>query len=74
MSFEALDLSWNSLISIFMSAFESEKNSSASAFTSSVFPTPVGPRKRNEPIGRFGFEIPVRDRLRELTTDSIALS
>ncbi len=27
---------------------------SASARASSVFPTPVGPRKTNEPIGRFG--------------------
>ena len=28
---------------------------SASAFASSVLPTPVGPRKMNEPIGRAGF-------------------
>ena len=27
---------------------------SANAFTSSVLPTPVGPRNRNEPIGRLG--------------------
>ena len=27
---------------------------SASARASSVLPTPVGPRKTNEPIGRFG--------------------
>ena len=42
---------------------------SASARASSVFPTPVGPRKMNEPIGRFGILEPgarapqrVRDR------------
>lgn len=71
MSFEALDLSWNSLISILIRAFGSAKNSSANTFTSSVFPTHVGPRKRKEPIGRFGFEIPTRDRLSELTIASI---
>ena len=30
----------------------------ANAFASSVFPTPVGPKKINEPIGRFGSLIP----------------
>ena len=28
----------------------------------SVLPTPVGPRKMNEPIGRFGFLRPARER------------
>ena len=37
----------------------SESNSaSASARESSVLPTPVGPRKMNEPIGRLGSLIP----------------
>lgn len=35
-------------------ALGSPKSSVASAFAVSVFPTPVGPRKRKEPIGRFG--------------------
>src|SRR2546430_543828 len=34
----------------------------ASAFASSVFPTPVGPRKMNEPMGRFGSLSPERER------------
>jgi hypothetical protein len=33
---------------------------SASALHSSVLPTPVGPRNRNEPLGRFGSESPPR--------------
>src|SRR5205085_860281 len=35
---------------------------SASARASSVLPTPVGPRNRNEPIGRFGSFRPARAR------------
>ena len=31
-------------------------------FASSVLPTPVGPRKRNEPSGWFGFWIPALER------------
>ena len=34
----------------------------ASAFVSSVLPTPVGPRNRNEPFGRFGSDEPARAR------------
>src|SRR3954454_4127993 len=42
----------------------SESNSaSASALASSVFPTPVGPRKMNEPVGRFGSFTPDRARM-----------
>ena len=37
-----------------MSAFSSSNRNSASALVSSVLPTPVGPRKMNEPIGRLG--------------------
>ena len=44
----------NSLMSILMSASSLPNMNSASALASSVFPTPVGPRKMNEPIGRFG--------------------
>ena len=41
----------NSLMSILMSASSLPNMNSASAFASSVLPTPVGPRKMNEPIG-----------------------
>ena len=42
----------------------SESNSAAaSARASSVLPTPVGPRKMNEPIGRRGSWIPGRARM-----------
>ena len=42
---------------------ESEKViASAIAFESSVFPTPVGPKKRNEPVGRLGSESPALPR------------
>src|SRR5882724_901169 len=41
----------------------SESNmNSASARASSVLPTPVGPRNRNEPIGRSGSASPARER------------
>ena len=53
---------------------------SASARASSVLPTPVGPRKTNEPIGRFGILEPgaraaerVRDRLDRLVLADDAL-
>ena len=35
-------------------AVSSSNRNSARALVSSVLPTPVGPRNRNEPIGRFG--------------------
>ena len=38
-------------MSILTIAFSSPKSVSARAFASSVLPTPVGPRKRKEPIG-----------------------
>ena len=38
------------------------KRNSASARVSSVLPTPVGPRKRKEPMGRLGSESPARER------------
>jgi hypothetical protein len=42
---------------------EVSKRYSARRFASNVFPTPVGPRKIKEPSGRFGDEIPTRERL-----------
>ena len=47
---------------------------SASARASSVLPTPVGPRKRKVPIGRFGSASPARERRRALATASTASS
>ena len=44
----------NSLMSMRTIAVESSNRNSASALVSSVLPTPVGPRNRNEPSGRFG--------------------
>ena len=43
-------------------AASSSNMNSASARASSVLPTPVGPRKMNDPIGRFGSPIPLRER------------
>ena len=47
---------------------------SASALASSVFPTPVGPRKMNEPMGRLGSLRPARARRTARETVSIASS
>ena len=55
-------------------ARSSSNMNSASARASSVFPTPVGPRKTNEPIGRFGSWSPDRARRSALATASTALS
>src|SRR5437773_615262 len=62
----------NSLISILMSASSLPNMNSASAFASSVFPTPVGPRKMNDPIGRLGSFRPARARRTALEMISIA--
>ena len=43
-------------------ARSSSNRNSASALASSVLPTPVGPRNRNEPVGRSGSETPERAR------------
>ena len=43
-------------------ASSSPKRNSASVRASSVFPTPEGPRKMNEPVGRFGSFRPARER------------
>ena len=55
-------------------ARSSSNMNSASARASSVLPTPVGPRKTNEPIGRFGSCRPERARRSALETASIASS
>src|SRR3712207_7246570 len=43
-------------------ARSSSNRNSASALASSVLPTPVGPRNRNDPVGRFGSATPERAR------------
>ncbi len=48
----------NSLMSMRTIASCVSKRKSASALHNSVLPTPVGPRNRNEPYGRFGSERP----------------
>ena len=54
MILDTLCFSMYSVISTRISAFSSPKTASASALDNSVFPTPVGPKNRNEPIGLFG--------------------
>ena len=61
-----------SLMSMRIIAFSSSKRNSASARDSSVFPTPVGPRKMNEPIGRFSSCNPARARRTAFETATIA--
>src|SRR5438445_98128 len=53
-------------------ACSSSNRNSASVLASSVLPTPVGPRNRNEPIGRFGSESPDRLRRIALATADLA--
>ena len=49
-----------SLISILTRASSESNKASANARANSVFPTPVGPRKIKEPMGRFGLLSPAR--------------
>ena len=55
-------------------ARSSSNRNSASALVSSVLPTPVGPRNRNEPIGRLGSCSPARARRTACDTAAIASS
>ncbi len=66
---DTLNFSWYSLMSIRVIMFSSLKRYSANALASSVFPTPVVPKKMNEPIGRFGSCSPARER-RTASADS----
>jgi len=61
MSLDTEYFSMYSLISILTILFSSSKRLAASVFASSVLPTPVGPRNRNEPIGLPGSLIPALD-------------
>ena len=62
MSFETACFSMYSDMSNRTSAFWLLKRNSASWRAASVLPTPEGPRKMNEPIGRFGLFTPRRER------------
>ena len=53
-------------------ASSSPKRNSASVRASSVLPTPEGPRKMNEPVGRFGSLRPARERRIALEMTSTA--
>ncbi len=55
-------------------ARSSSNRNSASARAVSVLPTPVGPRKMNEPIGRLGSDSPARERRIALATAVTAAS
>ena len=61
-------------MSSWISASASSKRNSASVFASSVFPTPVGPRKMNDPPGRFGSFRPARVRRMARLSDVTASS
>src|SRR5215212_2815037 len=53
-------------------ASSSPKRNSASVRASSVLPTPEGPRKMNEPVGRLGSLRPARERRMAFETASMA--
>ena len=61
-------------MSTWIIASSSPNRNSASVRASSVFPTPEGPRKMNEPVGRFGSLMPARARRIDLETATIASS
>ena len=61
-------------MSTWIIASSSPNRNSASVRASSVFPTPDGPRKMNEPVGRFGSLIPARARRIDFATATIASS
>src|SRR5579885_1028614 len=74
MSLETECFSMNSDISKRISDFSLPKRNSASARATSVLPTPVGPRKRNEPAGRLGDLRPARERRMARASAEIAFS
>ena len=74
MSLETLCDSIYSDISSLIILFSLPNITSLRALHSSVFPTPVGPRKINEPIGRLGSFMPALARLSALETALTASS
>src|SRR5215212_7193620 len=65
MSFETECFSMNSDMSKRIIERSEPKRNSASERATSVLPTPVGPKNRNEPTGRCGFLSPARERRME---------
>src|SRR5438132_155524 len=59
-------------MSTWIIASSSPNRNSASVRASSVLPTPDGPRKMNEPVGRFGSLMPARARRRAHRADADA--
>ena len=57
-----------------INALSSPNRNSVSVLASSVLPTPVGPRKMNDPHGRFGSFRPARVRRIDCDTAATALS
>ena len=74
MSRDTENFSMYSDMSTRMSADGSAKRNLASARASSVLPTPVGPEKMNEPMGRFGSLSPARERRMARDTARMASS
>ena len=68
MILETLCFSMYSLISTRTKASSVSNINSAKALANSVLPTPVGPKKIKEPMGRLGSEMPARDRRMALAT------
>src|SRR5690606_37482071 len=73
-SLEVECFSMYSDMSILINASSSPNIDSANARASSVFPTPVGPRKINDPIGRFGSFSPALALRTAFATDFTASS
>ena len=69
-----LCFSMYSLISIRTMFASLSNNAAASDFASSVLPTPVGPRNKNDPIGFVGSLIPAFERMMESLTNCTATS
>ena len=64
----------NSDMSKRTSDFSLPNRNCARARATSVLPTPVGPRNRNEPAGRFGLFRPARERRMARASAMIAFS
>ena len=66
--------SMNSLMSSRIKCSSLSNKKPAKALHSSVLPTPVGPKNKNDPVGRFGSDKPERERRIALATAAIASS
>ena len=64
----------NSLMSIRIMASSLSNKKLAKALVNSVLPTPVGPKNKNDPLGRFGSDKPARERRTALDTATTASS